>query len=111
MSNRLSSEGDGTGTAAAAAMPEGGGSQILMEADAAMYIGMSRAFLRASRGGRCDGPAYIQAGRSVRYRLRDLDEWLEAHCKEPLGARRPSPPSSSSGPRKARTRGAAGGRR
>lgn len=48
------------------------------EPDAARYIGLSRAFLRQGRAhGR--GPAYIKCGRAIRYRIADLDAWLEAH--------------------------------
>jgi hypothetical protein len=51
--------------------------RALPEADSARYIGMSRAFLRAARLGRCDGPTYIRAGRAVRYLIPDLDAWLQ----------------------------------
>ena len=47
--------------------------RALHEAESAKYIGMSRAFLRAARLGRCDGPPYIRAGRAVRYLISDLD--------------------------------------
>lgn len=51
---------------------------VLREEDAARYIGRSRAFLkRARREGR--GPAVVRIGRSIVYRLVDLDAWLEAH--------------------------------
>jgi hypothetical protein len=49
----------------------------LRERDAAKYIGLSVGFLRASRIGRCEGPAYVRAGRAVLYRIADLDEWLQ----------------------------------
>jgi predicted DNA-binding transcriptional regulator AlpA len=48
---------------------------LLHEADAARYIGMSVAFLRQARV-RARGPAYFRIGRSVRYRVSDLDAWL-----------------------------------
>jgi hypothetical protein len=48
---------------------------LLQETDAAGYIGMSVAFLRQARV-RARGPAYFRIGRSVRYRLSDLDAWL-----------------------------------
>jgi predicted DNA-binding transcriptional regulator AlpA len=52
--------------------------QTLTEREASPYIGLSRAWLRQSRmHGR--GPAYIRIGRSVRYLVRDLDAFLEAH--------------------------------
>jgi len=50
----------------------------LTEADAAHYIGMSRAYLRAGRQhGR--GPAYVRLGRAIRYRPSDLDRFLDRH--------------------------------
>jgi hypothetical protein len=45
---------------------------------AAPYIGYSRAYLKkARRTG--TGPDYIRCGRSILYRLADLDRWLENH--------------------------------
>ena len=44
------------------------------EQDAAHYIGYSPAYLRKARQqGR--GPAYIRIGRTIRYRIPDLDSW------------------------------------
>lgn len=56
----------------------------LTEKDAARYIGMSVPFLRASR---CNGnrenhtpaPPHIKIGRAVRYKVADLDNWLDDH--------------------------------
>jgi hypothetical protein len=53
----------------------------LRERDAAKYIGLSPGFLRASRRGRCKGPAYVLAGRAVLYRIADLDEWLQRNTQ------------------------------
>ena len=50
----------------------------LPEPAAARYVGMSRAYLRQRRQREC-GPAYIRIGRAIRYRLTDLDAWLERH--------------------------------
>jgi len=50
----------------------------LAERDAAQYIGYSPAYLRKCRR-TGHGPAYIRVGRSIRYRIKDLDAWLEAH--------------------------------
>ena len=48
------------------------------EKDAAAYIGLTPAYLRkARRLGK--GPNYLRLGRTIRYRIRDLDAWLEAH--------------------------------
>lgn len=51
----------------------------LNEHDAARYLGVTIHRLRASRlrsGAICDGPPYIQMGRTVRYAIGDLDRWL-----------------------------------
>jgi hypothetical protein len=56
------------------------------EPDAADYIGMSRAYLRQARHqGR--GPAYLQLGRPVRYRVADLDRFLNARRVETRDSR------------------------
>ncbi len=54
----------------------------LPEEPAAEYIGMSRSYLRqgrmnGGRKGRTPTPPYLKIGRSIRYRLSDLDQWLE----------------------------------
>lgn len=54
----------------------------ITEADAAMYTGMSRAFLRVSRR-RTGGPAFLRVGRAIRYRTADLDAWLDRHRIDP----------------------------
>lgn len=58
----------------------------LNEADAATYLGVSRFTLRQARAGawakpyrQPRGPAYVKLGRTVRYRVADLDAYLEAH--------------------------------
>jgi hypothetical protein len=51
-------------------------SGAMFEHDAANYLGVSAAALRAWRA-RGDGPAYYKLSKSVRYRLADLDAWLE----------------------------------
>jgi predicted DNA-binding transcriptional regulator AlpA len=61
--------------------------KLLTEKQAAKYIGMSRSFLRQSRmdgnrNNRTPGPPWIQVGsRSIRYRVEDLDEWIESFPK------------------------------
>lgn len=53
-------------------------SPALAEREAAQYIGYRPSALRAWRIlGR--GPAYIRAGRSIRYLTSDLDAWMDAH--------------------------------
>lgn len=66
----------------------------LTEADAAIYIGRSRSFLRSCRhegkkGKRPRGPKYTRdSERSIRYPVEELDKWLasralyEASCEE-----------------------------
>jgi len=57
--------------------------RALSEKDAAIYISMSRSFLRqgrmnGDREGRTPTPPYLKIGsRSVRYLKEDLDTWLE----------------------------------
>ena len=54
------------------------------EKDASRYIGMSIAYLRRSRmegnhNNQTPAPPFIKIGRSVRYLVSDLDDWLLAH--------------------------------
>lgn len=61
--------------------------RLLTERDAAAYIGFSRAFLANARSygdlpGRTAAPPFIKIGRIIRYDLRDLDSWIEAHRKK-----------------------------
>jgi hypothetical protein len=50
----------------------------VQERDAAHYIGMTTSFLRTARR-KGYGPAYIRFNRTIRYRIADLDAWLDAH--------------------------------
>jgi predicted DNA-binding transcriptional regulator AlpA len=65
--------------------------RALTEIEASNYIGMSRSFLRQSRmdgqrENRTPAPPFIKIGRSVRYLLEDLDNWLDNfHRLEHLG--------------------------
>lgn len=57
---------------------------LLDEHGAASHISMSVAYLRADRvrghpGNRTPGPPYIKLGRAIRYDVRDLDAWIDAH--------------------------------
>ena len=52
------------------------------EEEAATYISMSRSFLRQARSNgdrlnRTPAPRHIKIGRSVRYLIDDLDDWLD----------------------------------
>lgn len=54
---------------------------LLTEAETAEYIRMSRGFLRQDRmngprKNRTAGPPFIKIGRSIRYLLEDLEQWL-----------------------------------
>lgn len=56
--------------------------QTLTEKEAAIYCGVSCAFLRQSRcdgnlKGRTQAPPWIKAGRKVLYLISDLDNWLD----------------------------------
>ena len=60
---------------------------LFTEQQTSDYLQMSESFLRQSRmegkrEGRTPGPPFIRIGRSVRYRLSDLDAWLAEHRVE-----------------------------
>lgn len=46
---------------------------------AASYLGNSPATLASWRVRKSDGPRFIRLGRSIRYRVADLDEWMLQH--------------------------------
>ena len=48
------------------------------EKRAADYIGFSVAYLRKLRNEN-RGPAYLRAGRAIRYLVRDLEAWITLH--------------------------------
>jgi predicted DNA-binding transcriptional regulator AlpA len=61
--------------------------RLLTEIQAAIYLGVSRQFLRKGRmeGHRpnhAERPPFIKSGRMVRYAIADLDEWIARHRKE-----------------------------
>jgi hypothetical protein len=51
---------------------------VVNETEAAAYCGISRQLLRNSRWRGFGGPAYVKIGAAVRYRIQDLDGWLES---------------------------------
>lgn len=53
-------------------------SPTIDEADTSRYLGLSVPWLRVRRrDGK--GPAFVRTGRTIRYRVQDLDAWLERH--------------------------------
>lgn len=61
--------------------------KVIDEKRAAKYIGMSRSYLRRARmegqiGNRAPGPPFYKIGRACRYRISDLDVWLNQHRRE-----------------------------
>src|SRR5258708_26420154 len=79
----------------------------LRSAEAATYINMSDSWLRQSRmDGRTDGPLFVRAGaRAIRYRLADLDRWLEQRVCAARSRPRPdhAPAPASTKPKRWRT--------
>lgn len=62
--------------------------RLLKEQETAKYLGMSVAFLRksrmsGSRAGHTPGPPWVRLGRSVRYDLADLDQWIADNRRVP----------------------------
>ncbi len=51
---------------------------LLAEAQAARLLNLSVRTLQAWRTKRC-GPAFVRAGRAIRYRKRDLYAWMDAN--------------------------------
>jgi predicted DNA-binding transcriptional regulator AlpA len=51
--------------------------RLLSRAEVEVNFGLSRRFLEVSAV-RGDGPPMVKIGRSVRYRVGDLREWIEA---------------------------------
>ncbi len=62
-------------------MQESTARQRLTESETAMYLAMSKPWLRLQRM-RGHGPNFLKIGRSVRYDVRDLDAWLQKHRVE-----------------------------
>lgn len=65
---------------------------LLTDEEAANYISMSVAYLRADRsrgpvGGSTPGPPWLRLGRSIRYRKQDLDTWLSGQRVDRIAAR------------------------
>ena len=61
---------------------------LLTEAEAAIYLGVSRSLLRqqrceGEREGRAPLVPYVRFGRAIRYRVVDLDHYIEKHLVSP----------------------------
>lgn len=64
---------------------QGSGTQYLTRKEAARYLGVSRRSLDnwATRG---EGPRFFKVGRAARYRVSDLERWIESRavaCDQP----------------------------
>lgn len=57
--------------------------KILKPSEAAEYLGRTTAALSQLRHRRM-GPAYIKSGNNIRYRVTDLDAFLDAGRVEPV---------------------------
>jgi hypothetical protein len=64
---------------------------LLTEAEAADFLRLSVRTLQAWRI-RIAGPAFVQVGRAVRYRRRDLIAWIDANTVSPSRANSPVAP-------------------
>ena len=63
-------------------MVEQGNENALNERQAAKYLGVSPGTLRLWRS-ECRSPRYFRAGKLIRFRIRDLNEWIEARLSTP----------------------------
>jgi predicted DNA-binding transcriptional regulator AlpA len=61
--------------------------RAVSEADLARRVSVSTAVLRKWRR-EGNGPRFLKLGRLVRYLVRDVDAWLEAHCIDGVRADR-----------------------
>ncbi|PCF95138.1 helix-turn-helix domain-containing protein [Vreelandella nigrificans] len=72
--------------AASARLPESHNPNLLLTTnEAAPYLGVSPRTLETWRSTGRHGVRYIKVGSRVRYRLRDLDEWLASRMQEHTG--------------------------
>ncbi len=61
--------------------------RLLTEKEAAIYLGVSRQFLRKGRmeGHRpnhAERPPFIKSGRMIRYSIDDLSDWIDRHRRD-----------------------------
>src|SRR5690348_11449414 len=81
-----------------------GPAQMLPSLPAAKYLGMSESWLRKTRmNGRSDGPPFIRIGGAIRYRLADLERWLDQRrcggTTKPAPEPQPEPPQRGRRPK------------
>lgn len=62
--------------------------KLLNETQASEYLGLSISTLRQGRmhgwrENRIQCPRHVKSGRSVRYKIEDLDAWIDQHLVEP----------------------------
>jgi predicted DNA-binding transcriptional regulator AlpA len=67
--------------------------RAMSETELARRISVSTAVLRKWRRER-NGPRFVKLGRLIRYLIRDVDIWLEAHSVDGVGTERPLPRSA-----------------
>jgi hypothetical protein len=60
---------------------------LLTEVDAADLLKLSIRTLQAWRSN-CSGPAFMRAGRAIRYRRADIVSWIESNIVAPSESRR-----------------------
>ncbi len=56
---------------------------LLSREQAAEYLGLKPQTLAVWVSRQENGPPFIKIGRSVRYRMRDLEEWIESNTIRP----------------------------
>ncbi len=53
---------------------------LINEMEAASYLNLSRSFLRQARM-HGEGPRFFKLGHLVKYKLKDLDHWVESRAR------------------------------
>lgn len=60
--------------------------ELMTDEQTAQALRVSTGTLANWRSSRTGGPAFIKVGRLVRYRVRDLDDWLAQNTVTPTSA-------------------------
>ena len=58
---------------------------LIDEHEAAKALKVSRGTLANWRSTRLNGPAFVKVGRAVRYRLEDIERFIESQLVQPAG--------------------------